>query len=218
MVRKSIKLWATLCLFSFAGTLAANQPAKPDITKMGVKLRKLLKSEATSRETKTHPDAVVELCDFCAAMRSDSRYATSSVLRGFAAQGRRRLIEVRRFLLLQLKKNKIEKPANFNENLAQLERLLAQQASQSESQPSSTTVQTRTPEPPNVAARGPGPDNGWMLVELINRTIRPDFWAPQGGPGVVQYYSLQRALVVRATTQAHEDIAALLRALGGLPR
>ena len=65
-----------------------------------------------------------------------------------------------------------------------------------------------------VRGGGGGPaDWGPELAALIERTIAPTFWDVQGGPGTVFYYRPQRALVVRATTEVHEDIAELLNDL-----
>ena len=59
-------------------------------------------------------------------------------------------------------------------------------------------------KPPGAAAGGALPDTGWQLVELIQRVVAPDFWEPQGGPGVIRYFAMRRVLVVRATTDVHE--------------
>lgn len=53
----------------------------------------------------------------------------------------------------------------------------------------------------------------WALVELIQRTVHPDFWETTGGPGSIRYFAIKRVLVIRATTQVHEDLVALLRQL-----
>ena len=41
-------------------------------------------------------------------------------------------------------------------------------------------------------------DYGPLLVELIRRTISPEFWDVHGGPGVIIYYQPGHALVIRA--------------------
>ena len=59
-------------------------------------------------------------------------------------------------------------------------------------------------------AAGPGADNGWQLVELIERIVEPDFWETNGGPGAIHYFAMRRLLVVRATSDVHEQIRELL--------
>ena len=62
-------------------------------------------------------------------------------------------------------------------------------------------------------APGPLPDTGWELVELIQRVVAPDFWDSRGGPGTIRYFAMRRVLVVRATSDVHEQIRDLLMAL-----
>ena len=57
------------------------------------------------------------------------------------------------------------------------------------------------------------PDTGWQLVELIQRIIAPDFWESRGGPGSIRYFAMRKVLVVRATTDIHEQVRDLLTAL-----
>lgn len=56
-------------------------------------------------------------------------------------------------------------------------------------------------------------DNGPELVALIEAILHPDFWASGGGSGVLHYYRPFRVLVVRATTEVHEDLTMFLEAL-----
>ena len=65
----------------------------------------------------------------------------------------------------------------------------------------------------NKRGGAPIADEAWALVELIQRTVHPDFWELTGGPGSIRYFAIKRVLVVRATTQVHEDLVALLRQL-----
>ena len=62
-------------------------------------------------------------------------------------------------------------------------------------------------------AAGGIPDTGWELVELIQRIIDPDFWDSRGGPGSIRYFAMRKVLVVRATTDVHEQVRDLLMAL-----
>ena len=66
---------------------------------------------------------------------------------------------------------------------------------------------------PSGQGGGAMPDAGWQLVELLQRIVAPDFWDRQGGPGTIRYFAMRRVLVVRATTDVHEQIKDLLMAL-----
>jgi hypothetical protein len=70
-------------------------------------------------------------------------------------------------------------------------------------------VRTRGVQPRNS---GP-PDGGQDLVELIQRTIAPSTWDVNGGPGTIRYWRPGAALVIRQTTEVHEDISDFVRQL-----
>lgn len=65
------------------------------------------------------------------------------------------------------------------------------------------------------SARGgrPIPDYGPSLVALIERTIAPEFWDTNGGPGSIVYYQPLMCLVVRATSEVHHAIGGATGAL-----
>ena len=71
----------------------------------------------------------------------------------------------------------------------------------------------------NPGAMGGGTgsfDYGPELVDLIQRTIVPDFWDVNGGPGTIVYYRPLMCLVVRATSDVHHRLGGVLGALGGV--
>lgn len=47
---------------------------------------------------------------------------------------------------------------------------------------------------------------GAALVDLIERTLNPQFWDRAGGPGKIAYYAPLQCLVVRATSEVHEQV------------
>ncbi len=68
-------------------------------------------------------------------------------------------------------------------------------------------------EKPAGAAGGGTGDYGPALVNLIQRTVYPDFWDVHGGPGTIVYYAPLRCLVVRATGGVHSTVRGFI---GGL--
>ena len=60
---------------------------------------------------------------------------------------------------------------------------------------------------------GPICDHGPDLVNLIETTIRPEFWRKNGGNGIIEYYQPLRIIVVGASSQVHGEITELLNGL-----
>jgi general secretion pathway protein D len=50
-------------------------------------------------------------------------------------------------------------------------------------------------------------------VELIQRTIAPSTWDVNGGPGTIRYWRPGMALVIRQTSEVHDDVADFLKQL-----
>lgn len=124
------------------------------------------------------------------------------MLQGDAAKLRRRLLSVARRREAQLKRKGIPRPESLSTEV--------DSAMDSASDEKKEGVGSLA----KPAGRGGAAlDEGWRLVELIERVISPDFWESRGGPGAVRYFAIRRVLVVRATTDVHEQIKDLLMAL-----
>lgn len=77
-----------------------------------------------------------------------------------------------------------------------------------------TSVLGQTGGGSGAAGGGVGPpDYGPALVDLIQRTIVPEFWDVQGGPGTIMYFRPLMCLVVRATSDVHHRIGGTVGAL-----
>jgi hypothetical protein len=69
------------------------------------------------------------------------------------------------------------------------------------------------------AGNNNGPDDaGPDLVDLIQKTISPATWDVNGGPGSIYYWRNQRAIVVSAPGEVHEEIGGLLEQMDRLGR
>ncbi|MEZ6089415.1 MAG: hypothetical protein R3C05_15570 [Pirellulaceae bacterium] len=167
-----------------------------------------LKQEAESRESPERNKAVIGLCRLYVQLQMDSRLETSPFLQNLSIRLRRRLLDVHEDIRSFLKREGIDVPTFTS---------VASSASIRTPTESSSGSTDDDAEKPAGGGFGPAADNGLMLIELITRTIAPDAWNVQGGPGSMYYHGLHRVLVVRATTRVHEDIQALLQALRGLP-
>ncbi len=62
------------------------------------------------------------------------------------------------------------------------------------------------------------PDYGEALVDLIQKTISPQSWDVNGGPGSIYYWRAHRCLVIRATDEVHGQISDVLDQLERLNR
>jgi hypothetical protein len=47
-------------------------------------------------------------------------------------------------------------------------------------------------------------------MEIITSSIKPESWEANGGTGVIRYFSIGHALVVRATADAQGGVAGLI--------
>tara|TARA_R110002073_G_scaffold266815_3_gene430214 strand:- start:25060 stop:25728 length:669 start_codon:yes stop_codon:yes gene_type:complete len=181
----------------------------------------LLRTQATANEPRESELALTALCDFYVLMRSDPRYSSSDMLRGDAAKVRRRLIKSAHHIEHRLRRAEIPRPPTLS---AEVDTMLRESAHDFKSgkrtrlsdwQDADVAV-SQPSEAAAVGGRAGGAvqDNGWQLVELIERVVAPQFWDSQGGAGTIQYYAMRRVLVVRATSDVHEQIRDMLIALG----
>ena len=136
-------------------------------------------------------------------LRNDPRYISSDMLRADAMQVRRRLIGIARKREGQLRRDGVARPSGLSADVESAIQSAVSQAADPRGRP----------REPLALGGGAIQDEGWRLVELIQRVVAPDFWENRGGPGVIRYFAIRRVLVVRATTDVHEQIKDLLMAL-----
>jgi hypothetical protein len=58
------------------------------------------------------------------------------------------------------------------------------------------------------------------VVRVIRSLVEPESWQGSGGPGVVEYLPAKQLLLVRQTSEVHQQVDALVRILlesGGPP-
>jgi len=49
-------------------------------------------------------------------------------------------------------------------------------------------------------------DNSQQLIDVIQRCLAPTTWDVNGGQGVVRYYAPAQSLVIRQTSEMHEQL------------
>jgi hypothetical protein len=175
----------------------------------------LLKRESQTKDLAARAAAVREMCAVHAEIVHDSRYSNSEVLKEYRGRLWSRLTKVKAELKQQLARNKSNKESL--ENLAALESADSASVAAAENLATSLSLLDQVQSGPGqlMAFGGaPGaPDWGPDLVALIERTINPSFWDTVGGPGSIYYYRPLLCLVVRATSEVHEQIGGVI---GGL--
>jgi hypothetical protein len=140
---------------------------------------------------------------------SDPRYATSDTLKGYRAKLWSRLTKIKQELRRDVAKE-IGRPA------ADPAREEAMRLSAASMAGALSLADSAGGAPTGLLARGGAAQiesNAQGLIELIERTIDPDFWDVNGGPGTIMYYPNLQCLVIRATSEVHGKIGG---ALGGV--
>jgi len=217
---KSMRLLLVLLVSATAGFVFAEEAAVSP-TQMRRIASDMLRAEAVANSAVDKADAIAALCDAYVAIRMHPSYEQSEVLRSEGAQVRRRLITANRKLTDQLERDHISKPVSLSRRVDAAIESESRNPSNANNMATKSDAEARIVIANNAGTSGQGfggagpggADESWALVELIQRTIRPDFWEVTGGPGSIRYFAMRRVLVVRATTQVHEELAALLRSL-----
>ncbi|WP_182868603.1 hypothetical protein [Stieleria mannarensis] len=207
----AIKNFALAITFSLL-TSTTSAHAEASTTQLRQQTRKQLRLEATATPGLAKDDAAAALCDLYVVLRSDPRYGTSNMLQGDAVKVRKRLMTIARRRQIQLGREGIARPAALSLQVdSAIRAALADQelADQNTGTPERSEVRTVNP----VAGGGAAAGAGWQLVELIERIVAPDFWESRGGVGSIQYFAMRRVLVVRATSDVHQQVKDLLTAL-----
>jgi hypothetical protein len=195
-------------------------------------MRSALQHEAKATAAADWASTVVHLTEIYRELMRDSRLATSDTLISYRVKLRSRLLGIQRDLerdLTRAKKTRAKKMrvATADQQPPGLEiaglKIAGQQMERQVSEHLAMVLSLSGDSlggPSTVykyggdilgarggAARG---DYGLALVELIRRTISPDSWDVNGGPGTIVYYRPWFALVVRARSEVHHQIGGLL--------
>ena len=195
---------------AFDGAAFAEAPAKIPLATFRKQSGELLRTEAIAKTAEAKFDAASALCDVYVVMRSDARYPASPMLQGDSARVRHRLLTISKRIQRKLKREDVERSPGLKSTIDSVINALIEADGDESSSSFQSASQTATS---NLQAGGAVGDPGWQLVELIERIVRPDFWVSRGGPGSVCYFAMRRVLVVRATSDVHQQIKDLLRAI-----
>lgn len=168
-------------------------------------LRKLLREHSAANTEVDQAKALVSLCRLHAELVRDPRWETSDTLKSYrnelAARLRKSAVELkRRWRSPALSKEPSASPFEVSEQELEQSLAVALQL---------TDFSLASPQQQWVAGNGGAAMQdlqGLALVELIERTLNPQFWDRVGGPGTIVYYAPLQCLVVRATSEMHGKV------------
>lgn len=184
-------------------------------------IRDALRAEAMAETDRQQAEAIHKIVALYQELRKDPRLATSDTLKKYKAKLWSRMTRVKRDL-----ERKLDREARSAKRNGDREKLQAiEQATRDLAE--QVSMMNYTMGGPSYflersgglgasgGAFGGGAsfDHSQELIDLIQRTIKPDFWDVNGGPGSMFYYRPLMALVVRATSEVHGNVGGLMRAL-----
>ena len=210
-----------LCIVAFClpnKTVAGAEEtsATPTLRQIRTQVSKSLRKDSLADDPAAKRESVKEIFGLYVSLLQDDRLTESFMLQRDVSKLRRRLLAVARRIESEQRRQKNPRPADL---AAQLDRTLQSRvpsdADDTLSDNSAAVQDSKsaaTELPTGLQAAGLF-DNGWQLVELIERIVEPNFWQNNGGNGAIVYFPQQRVLVVRATSDIHEQVRDLLLAL-----
>lgn len=178
-------------------------------------MRDALRAEALAETDRQRSNAIYKIVDIYQELRRDPRLTTSDTLKKYKAKLWSRMTRVKRDL-----ERKVEREARKSKHDVDDEELLAIERA-TRSLASQVSMMNYTMGGPSYVLQQSGGafgggavrDHSQELIDLIQRTIKPDHWDVHGGPGSMFYYRPLMALVVRATSEVHGNVGGLMRAM-----
>ncbi|MEQ8787585.1 MAG: hypothetical protein RIC55_14875 [Pirellulaceae bacterium] len=186
----------------------------------------LVRREATAKSPEQRDAAVRAMAALYLEIVQDPRLTVTPLLQQYKARLWRKLVDIKKDLEreIALAERREEREHSVDE-LAKLRAARQEAAVVGDSLSNQLAlVEYSMGGPGRVFAESRGAfggapvrDHGEELVRLIERTISPEFWEVNGGPGAIFYYAPLHALVISATDDIHRRIggaAGALRAAG----
>jgi len=179
----------------------------------------LIKREATAKTDSARVAAIEEMSVVYRELKRDPRLSESPTLQRYKIKLWSRLSKIKRDLEREIARQERRAALRRDEPIPDMQQVVYEQAGQSLATQMALASYSLGGPAEIVARTGGGfgggtvRDYGERLVELIERTIAPDFWDTNGGPGAIFYYEPLRVLVVRATTEVHHKLGGGLRGL-----
>ncbi len=178
-------------------------------------IRAALRAETHARTQEERATAIRKMCALHDELSRDPRLELSGTLKSYKAKLWSRMTRVKKDLQRQLSDTASKSAAALGDaDLAAMGEVTSSMADQI------GFLNYTMGGPSYVFSQSGGALGGGMvndysqeLIDLIQRTIKPDHWDVAGGPGSMFYYRPLMALVVRATSEVHGDVGGLMGAL-----
>ncbi|MCH5377314.1 MAG: hypothetical protein JJ992_25410 [Planctomycetes bacterium] len=178
-------------------------------------IRDALRAEAHARTQDERAAAIKKMCELHDELAHDPRLQLSGTLKSYKAKLWSRMTRVKKDLERHLPESAEPSDTELGNTdlaaMAQVTSIMAEQVGYLHSTmggPSYVFSQSG-----GTLGGGMVRDHSQELIDLIQRTIKPDHWDVAGGPGSMFYFRPLMALVVRATSEVHGDVGGLLDAL-----
>ncbi len=212
-------MWAALIMLSAAALgadpavsaasaqLSTSAPAgRRPYHEIEAELRQLMRGQVQARTEADKAAIVMQQCALHAELVCDTRLETSVALKSYRNELAARLRKTASSMKQQLKR------AAVAGSIAKSNQVVAADLESSAEVEASLTATLQLTDfalasPQQLFANGGAAQQdlgGAALVELIERTLHPQFWDRAGGPGKIVYYAPLQCLVVRATSEVHE--------------
>ncbi len=185
-------------------------------------LKEVMRAEALAKTQSDRAVAIHQMSVLYRELIHDPRLETAPTLKSYKAKLWSRLVRVKKKLEIKLAHEQRGAGPPVADTARQQQDLQQQQATSAASQELAEhmTLASYTLGGPSrviaeagLAFGGGVRDDSAALIELIERTISPEFWETNGGPGSMFYYAPVHALVVSATQEVHDNVGGALRAL-----
>jgi len=182
-------------------------------------IKEVMRAEALAKSQKERATAIHRMSVLYRELVHDPRLSTAPTLQSYKARLWSRLVRVKKKLQLKVAREQraAGKPSNAAPDAVDPQMQVAK-ASQDFAEHMALVSYTMG-GPVSVLADAGGAfgggarDDSEALIELIERTISPDFWDTNGGPGSIFYYAPVHALVISATQEVHDNVGGTLNAL-----
>jgi hypothetical protein len=174
-----------------------------------------IRAEAAAETDAEQLEAVRSMAEIYGQILTDPRFATSETLQSHRARLWSRMTRIQRDMQRRLQRERRHQDSDYSPEQQQV----VEAATRSLAEQTALLGYTMG-GPPYVLLQSGGAmggaavqDHAQELINLIQRTIKPDFWDTAGGPGSMFYYRPLMALVVSATSEVHGHVGGLLEAL-----
>jgi len=178
-------------------------------------IRSALRAEALAETDRQRAEAVHKMVAIYEELKRDPRLGTSDTLKKYKAKLWSRMMRVKQDL-----ERKLDREARSAKRGADPEEFHAIEQATRNLATQMSMMNYTMGGPSYVLEKSGGAfggraafDHSQELIDLIQRTIKPDSWDVNGGTGSMFYYRPLMALVVRATSEVHGNVGGLMRAM-----